>query len=347
MTGEPIEWNANAPARRAGRRLAAWGLALMWVTASSGSAWAASKPPPDAGHGAVTGAQRARPDGGPPARDGSDVGSSAPTDAGTALRFGVIGDFGSGDSHESDVARLVKGWTPDFIVTTGDNNYPNGSAATIDDHIGKDYSDYIGDYRGKYGKGSATRRFWPVPGNHDWRTDQLRPYLDYFQLPGNGRYYETDLGLVHLFMLDFDREEPDGNTADSKQARWLKERLAASKSCFNVVVGHQAPYSSGARHGSDPKLQWPFREWGADVVFSGHEHLYERLDVGGLPFIVDGIGGAERYEFVKPLPESKVRYRDDWGAVRVSATGAGITYEFFTVKGERIDQLAVAKRCVH
>ncbi|MHB8879713.1 MAG: metallophosphoesterase family protein, partial [Myxococcaceae bacterium] len=113
----------------------------------------------------------------------------AAPDAGTpdagVIRFAVIGDFGSGDSHETDVARLVKSWSPDFVVTTGDNNYPNGAAATIDEHIGRDWAAFIGEYQGRYGPGSAVNRFWPVPGNHDWRSAGLRPYLEYFHLPGN------------------------------------------------------------------------------------------------------------------------------------------------------------------
>ncbi|MHB8877349.1 MAG: metallophosphoesterase family protein, partial [Myxococcaceae bacterium] len=166
-----------------------------------------------------------------------------------------------------------------------------------------------------------------------------------FHLPGNERYYEADLGLVHLFMLDLDRKEPDGNSADSVQARWLKSRLAASRACFKVVAGHQTPYSSGDRHGSDRKLQWPFAAWGADVVVVGHEHLYERLEVDGIPYLVNGAGGAALYDFDDPLPESRVRFRDDWGALRVTATQIGIGYEFITVRGRRVDSFTVPKRC--
>src|SRR5215813_1931282 len=48
--------------------------------------------------------------------------SIAPPDA--RIRFAVIGDYGSAGPDEAAVARLVRGWTPDFVVTTGDNNYP-------------------------------------------------------------------------------------------------------------------------------------------------------------------------------------------------------------------------------
>ena len=40
-----------------------------------------------------------------------------------SLRFAVIGDFGSGNQDEQDVADLVESWDVDFIITTGDNYY--------------------------------------------------------------------------------------------------------------------------------------------------------------------------------------------------------------------------------
>ena len=52
-------------------------------------------------------------------------------------RFAVIGDYGQAGDAERDVADLVKSWNPEIIVTTGDNNYNDGSADTIDENIGK------------------------------------------------------------------------------------------------------------------------------------------------------------------------------------------------------------------
>jgi len=70
----------------------------------------------------------------------------SPTPEPEPVRFAVIGDFGEGNQGEEDVANLVKSWEPDFIITTGDNNYPVGSAETIDDHIGKYYHEFIYPY---------------------------------------------------------------------------------------------------------------------------------------------------------------------------------------------------------
>jgi Calcineurin-like phosphoesterase len=159
--------------------------------------------------------------------------------------------------HEAAVAKLVKSWQPDFIVTTGDNNYPKGEASTIDDNIGKYYSDYIGNYRGAFGKGSTTNRFFPVLGNHDWYATKVgcQAHIDYFTLPGNERYYDFQQGPLHFFMLDNDAHEPEGVSLKSKQHAWFSRVIAESKAPFQIVVAHHPPYSSG-EHGGISSAQW-------------------------------------------------------------------------------------------
>jgi tartrate-resistant acid phosphatase type 5 len=261
-----------------------------------------------------------------------------------ALRFAVIGDFGEAGPNEAKVARLVKGQSPAFVITTGDDNYPAGEKASIDANIGQYYSDFIGNYRGAFGPGSAVNRFWPTPGNHDWYAEGLRPYLDYFTLPGNERYYDIDLGLVHLFALDSDPHEPDGTTATSAQADWLKKRLGASTACYRVVFFHHPPYSS-ASHGSTVEMRWPFRQWGADVVLAGHDHTYERLEVDGIPYFVVGISGSSKYRFAEPLPQSRARFNSDFGALFATFDGTTVKYEFLAADGTTVDQIAVSASC--
>jgi len=257
------------------------------------------------------------------------------------LRFALIGDYGSGDQAEADVAALVKSWNPDFIVTVGDNNYPLGEAATIDDNIGKFYHEYIYPYVGSFGAGASSNKFFPVLGNHDWNTGNIQAYLDYFALPNNERYYDFMQGPLHFFMLDSDPREPDGAGSTSTQALWLQNQLAASTSTWNIVVLHHSPYSSGSEHGSQPELQWPFADWGADVVLSGHDHEYERLLVNNLSYIVNGSGGASLYDFAAPLAESQVRYADDHGAMLVEANADQITFTFYARTNLLVDTYTI------
>jgi len=235
------------------------------------------------------------------------------------LRFAVIGDYGSAGENLAAVASLIDSWDVDFIITTGDNNYPVGSPYTIDENIGQYFHKYIAPYQGSYGEGAEENRFFPSLGNHDWIWLDARPYLGYFELPGNERYYTFSKNFVDFFALSSDSDEPDGITADSIQGKWLQEELAESTANWQIVYFHHAPYSSGY-HGPTPHMQWPFQSWGADVVLSGHDHHYERLEIDGIPYFVQGISGAQIYDIYNILPESQVRYNETYGALLVDAT---------------------------
>ena len=260
----------------------------------------------------------------------------------SSARFAVIGDFGSGSSSERDVANLVKSWTPDFIVTVGDNNYPDGAASTIDANIGQFYHNYIYPYTGSYGSGASQNRFFPCLGNHDWLASGATPYLNYFTLPNNERYYDFVWGPVHFFAIDSDPNEPNGTSSNSTQGNWLKNKLAASTAKWKIVYFHHAPYSSGAEHGSSTWMQWPFQQWGATAVLSGHEHIYERFMINGFPYFVNGLGGESRYGVASPLPGSVKLYNSDYGAMLVQANGTtSLQFQFYTRGGTLIDTYTI------
>lgn len=256
---------------------------------------------------------------------------------GERVRFAVIGDYGLAGPDAAAVARRVAAWKPDFVITLGDNNYPYGRASTIDDNVGQYYHSFIAPYKGRYGEGADINRFFPSLGNHDWRTPGPHPYLEYFTLPGNERYYDFRWGPVHLFAIDSDYKEPDGNRADSEQARWLREKMSESTLPWQVVYMHHPPWSSGD-HGSSEHMRWPFADWGADVIMAGHDHHYERIEREGVVFLVNGLGGNPlRYELHSPVPGSALRYRDEHGATLVEATAEEFTMRFITASGKEID----------
>lgn len=309
---------------------------------------------------------------------------SAPATGGTSLpgleggnfRFAVIGDFGldnykpkstaqqqaaSPDAgtaaeappkrlnpNQAAVADLVASWKPAFVVTTGDNNYPKGEAATIDENIGKYYAPFIGNYQGRYGRGSSENRFFPVLGNHDWDAPKVRcqAYLDYFSLPGNERYYEFVAGPVHFFMLDNDGREPDGVEVGSKQYEWFVRAAAASRTPFQVVMAHHPAYSSG-EHGSHPWADWDFEKHGIDLVLCGHDHDYERIERDGIVYVVNGAGGGNLRHFETPVDGSLVRYFQKHGAmpidVSTTAEEATMTSRFVDVNGVEVDRFILRR----
>ena len=259
------------------------------------------------------------------------------------ITFAVIGDFGDNSAAEASVANMVNGWNPDFIVTTGDNRY---GATTFDLVVGKYYCDYLKDVAAgaNCGGGNATTNaFFPLTGNHDY-TDggRINEYLNYFTLPGSGittsgtsgneRYYDYVYGPIHFFVID--SQGALTNSGDmAAQKSWLQAQLAASTSKWKIVYFHHPPYSSSSSHGSSTAMRWPYVEWGADAVLNGHDHTYERLQVDGFPYIVNGVGGRSLYGFGTPIPGSLYRYNSNYGANLVTVTDTEITFDFYSIAG--------------
>ena len=255
--------------------------------------------------------------------------------AAPSVRFAVIGDYGADNANERAVALLVKSWAPDFVITVGDNSYPDAATAqAVDRNIGQYYWEYIYPYIGAYtvslgGVAPATvNRFFPSLGNHDWaNTTDAAPYLAAFTLPGNERYYSHRHGPVELFALDSDTAEPDGVSSTSSQADWLRGSLAGSSAPWRLVYFHHPSYSSGP-HGSSAWMQWDFKGMGASLVLNGHDHDYERLVDNGLTYIVAGTGGQSLYNIANPLPTSVAHVDTAFGALLVQANDAGMVSEF-------------------
>jgi len=137
--------------------------------------------------------------------------------------------------------------------------------------------------------------FFPASGNHEYHTDDARPFREVFALFENGgpdgieRWYSFDWGQVHVAVID---TEKVGNT----QASWLDADLAASDQPWKIVVGHRPPYSSGA-HGSNGSVRDTFgpifERNGVALTLWGHDHDYERTNpINGVTYVVSGGGGV-------------------------------------------------------
>ena len=107
------------------------------------------------------------------------------------------------------------------------------------------------------------------------------------------------------------------------------------------MVLHHPPYSSGDRHGSTPEFQWPFAEWGADLVLSGHDHVYERIVADGATYVVDGSGGKDLYGFDDPVAGSRARFDGDFGALFLTASDRTLAGEFWSAGGVRVDRFVL------
>ncbi|MBE3068627.1 MAG: metallophosphoesterase, partial [Planctomycetes bacterium] len=264
-----------------------------------------------------------------------------------ATRFSVISDLGSTLPTASNpvgpivtaVANQIKAGQPDLILTTGDNCHDTGGGAPTgyyDIDVGQYFHEYIGGYVGTYGEGSPTNRFWPALGNHDYAAG-LAYYQAFFPALGNQRYYDFTAGAAHFFVLD--SSASDGSTSTSAQALWLEAGLAASTSPWNFVFVHQPPYTSSDRHSPSTNLRWDYKDWGADAVFAGHVHAYERMVVDGLTYFTTSAAGETLAQgFVDRLgDQSLYYYRADYGGMQVDVDGTEATFSFVTRGGLVLD----------
>lgn len=260
----------------------------------------------------------------------------------SAATFAVIGDYGQDSPEEGQVAQMVKSWNPEFIITVGDNNYPLGSAGTIVNNVGKHYGDFIYNPdapadRQCTGKAANEKlnRFFPAPGNHDnYAVPNLKPYLDYFTLPGDERNYDFVWGPVHFFSLNTGAAK----TVSEETKTWLQQSVRASTQPFQLVYFHHPPYSPGP-HGNAATVQLPYADWGVDAVLAGHEHFYVRLENKENPkplyLIIGNSGNENLYSCnANPLDPNKFSVANcdnsHFGAIKVIATDSKLRFEYYT-----------------
>jgi predicted phosphodiesterase len=156
---------------------------------------------------------------------------------------------------------------------------------------------------------------YPVLGNHD---KNGRPYFDLFDLPSDHeQWYAFTYGSVRFIALNTSASFG----TESSQYAWLVEELQSEETtsaAWQIVFFHHPVFSSGVEYfaAGDMEELFPplFEQYGVDIVFSGHEHNYERSEKNGVIYVVTGGGGAPLYGHAEdPLaqnPYSLVRFTD-------------------------------------
>jgi hypothetical protein len=256
-------------------------------------------------------------------------GSRGDASRGPVASLVAAGDIGECPGGEADAtARLAEG-IPGVVAALGDEAYPDGADA-----------DFARCYTPAWGRLRARTR--PVPGNHEYVTQGAAPYFRYFGAaagaPGRG-YYSYDLGAWHVLALNSEIDIGPG----SPQATWLRADLAAHPGRCTLAYWHRPRFSSGP-HGSRAGMAALWRllyDAGADVVLSGHDHLYERfapMDADGrrdwargIRQFVVGTGGAELYHAWGRAPNSEVLNDGTHGVLHLTLEPGGYRWEFVPV----------------
>ncbi len=204
------------------------------------------------------------------------------------VSFAVIGDSGTGKAGQYAVARQMKKYRDQYdynvVLMLGDNIYPDGAAKSFKKKFELPYADLLKD----------GIRFFASLGNHDVRQG-LEAQLRYEKFNMSGRrYYSFTLGedLIEFFALD-------STLMNQAQLDWLAEKLKASSARWKVAFFHHPLYSSAKRHGSEldirKVLEPLFVQYQVNAVFSGHDHVYERIKPQqGVQYFVQGASGQLR-----------------------------------------------------
>ena len=203
--------------------------------------------------------------------------------------------------------------------------------------------------------GRAKHLLRPVPGNHEFNDPDAAGYFDYFNGPGvvsgqagsrGAGWYSFDVGAWHVIALNSECEFVGGCGEGSAQMQFLRADLTANPRRCTLAYFHGPRFSSGRYpdHAEDVKPFWDvLHAAGADLILSGHEHLYERFapqtpdgvadPAGGIRQITMGLGGKSRHGFVTVAPNSEVRNNRAIGVLTLTLREA--TYDWNLVRAPR------------
>jgi acid phosphatase len=152
------------------------------------------------------------------------------------------------------------------------------------------------------------------------------------------RYYtiRRGNGLVEFFMID-------ATDLDATQMNWLEYSLQSSRALWKVALTHQSLYSSGKKHGSDPKvkkvLEPLFTRYNVHVAFSGHDHIYERTKPqNNIQYFVTGAGGKMRRGNIdRQSPFHAAGYDSDNSFMLVELDERGMNFKAISENGQTVD----------
>jgi predicted MPP superfamily phosphohydrolase len=248
-----------------------------------------------------------------------------------SVRFAIIGDSGTGERPQYETAerlRLAREQFPfEFVLMLGDNIYGSKTPRDFEKKFELPYKPLL-DNR---------VTFYASLGNHDVPEEQsYKP----FNMDGR-RYYSFKKGDVRFFALDSNYMDPD-------QLTWLTSQLQTSTDEWKIAFFHHPLYSSAAAHGSSVELRGIleplFQQYGVQVVFSGHDHVYERMTPQkGIAYFTEGSSGQLRRGDIRGAAFSAKSFDTDCAFMVVEITPTVLYFQTISRTGETVDSGKIAR----
>jgi 3',5'-cyclic AMP phosphodiesterase CpdA len=243
-----------------------------------------------------------------------------------SAKFIVLGDTGTGDRLQYEVAaqavRYRSAFPYTFGILLGDNLYG-----------GEGPSDFVKKFERPYKPLlDAGVKFHASLGNHD---DASQRSYKHFNMNGERYYTFKPKNDVRFFALD-------SNYMSTEQLAWLDKELGASGSEWKIVFFHHPLYSSGKRHGPDDELRTALEPVlvrnGVSVVFTGHEHFYERIKPQkGIHYFIVGSAGKLRKSNIRVQEQTARGFDQDLAFMLVEIDGDTMTLQVISRRGETVD----------
>jgi predicted phosphodiesterase len=243
-----------------------------------------------------------------------------------SVRFAVIGDSGTGDRAQNEVAQRMEAYRQatkfDFVIMLGDNIYGSHSPRDFVKKFEQPYKPLL----------DAGVKFYASLGNHDDPDDE-RLYKPFNM--GGERYYSFRKGEVGFFALD-------SNYMDPKQLSWLDQNLKSSQGTWKICFFHHPLYNDGRHHGADVDLRTQvlplFERYGVNAVFSGHEHVYQRIKPENniYYFVLGNSGKLMTHDFGEARERVK-GFDTDQSFMLVEIAGDKLYFQTISRSGETID----------
>lgn len=267
------------------------------------------------------------------------------------IRVGILGDSGLGEQVTFDLVEQMASHDLDFVLHTGDLVYlMQQNASPFEAYTLKFYTPFAPLLH--------QMPVYPSVGNHDvepaarWKDNMpfyysvflsfTNPNFDPADYEARNQWYSVPYGSIQFLMLDTQTFFSEEGRAE--QDAWLQERLADENFQYTIPVFHVPPYASGQRPEEYRvvRLSWDamFQEANVPVVFSGHEHFYERLIANDITYIVTGGGSSVLYNFIDRQPESQFFARETH-FVLMEIYDDHIELTAITEEGEILDQVTI------
>jgi 3',5'-cyclic AMP phosphodiesterase CpdA len=250
--------------------------------------------------------------------------ASLPNAAGS-LKIAVMGDSGTGDREQFEVAAQMtekhRQFKYDLVLMVGDNFYGSQRPADLAKKFGTPFKELL----------DAGVSFRAALGNHDDVST-----INYAPINmGGQRYYTYARGNVRFLVLDT-------NILDAKQVAWAEAALQQSREDWKIAYFHHPLYSSAGRHGANVDirvlLEPLFVKYGVNVVFSGHDHVYERIKPQqGIYYFVAGSGGKLRKGDLRQSPITAAGYDRDRAFMLLEIQGDDLFFEAISRTGVTVD----------